>query len=724
MPHYSKQDILDNPNNTQGFLGFVGKIARINLSTGEVSVIDTYQFVPKYVGGRMIINRIAWDELPPGTGPFDEGNKFIYMTGPTTGTGIPAGGRSEACAIGASNNPEQYSWGNIGGWFATELKYAGWDGFIVEGKAQSPVIIKIKNEKIEILPAGDLWGTRVHQAQEAIAQKYGEEYKSMVIGPAGENLVRIASITHANDCCFSKGGFGAVWGSKKLKAITVCGTGVVAPADLDKLIYLRTHMNQPGMRPSPVLHKTVCGIPGSEFPAVYDRGNVACSPGCNQHCNALLINGVSAFGPERQNHIEKCVSMGTFDYRTDIGSSVGQFWPTKQNYCAPCKMLGQEFPVPDFSDPHFEEQAQGFPGDTYDLWQPDYDRGTIINDLCNEYGIDKWEVVIWMCTWLSMCQKEGLFEGMDNLGCSRPVDASDAEFMKEFIGNLVYRRGYYGNIFAEGMSRAIRTLGYEKFSESIFHNRHSRILGGKRTDIPVSWEAANGQSVHWQGRGFQGAIEKPTWLAMNINNMMNTRDAQTVEHFHAGFEHHAPALADPYHYQGVIDAIIHIQNYADIKDSVMSCEWQSPDPRWPEMESVMYQAATGYPMTPEELMEAAFRSKLLFRAFLIRNHGRTRQSEIASIWRTISIPDSWNEVADWKSWNEMVDLVYEARGFDLETGWPYRETYEKYGLEDVADEMERLGLLPTRPAERWSDYGEPPFVLFSELRKLEPDYEG
>ena len=89
----------------------------------------------------------------------------------------------------------------------------------------------------------------------------------------------------------------------------------------------------------------------------------------------------------------------------------------------------------------------------------------------------------------------------------------------------------------------------------------------------------------------------------------------------------------------------------------------------------------------------------------------------------MQIPDTWNEVADWQQFNEMVDLIYEARGFDLETGWPYRETYEKYGLADVADEMGKLGLLPERPAERWSDYGEPPFVKFSENRKLEPDYE-
>lgn len=713
MPNFDINDILENPDNKEKLYGYCGRIARINLTDKTVSYLNTYKYVPKYLGGKTLIHRIFWDEVAPGTGAFDTENKFIYMSGATTGTGIPASGRSAACSIGCSVYPEQYVWGNIGGWFATELKYAGYDGFIIEGKAESPVFIKIEDDDIQILPADDLWGTRVHQAQEALEQKFGHDFKSMVIGPAGENLVRIASVTTSNDCVFAKGGFGAVWGSKKLKAITVHGTGIVAPADIEKLKYLRLHMNDPYMRPSPIVHMNQIGVPGAEFEAEYDRGNVACSPGCNQHCNALLINGKNAFGEDRQNHIEKCVSICTFDYRADIPAPVGMFWPTKQNYCAPCKLLSREFPEPDFTDPDFEGQAKVILPDILNFWGPDYDRGTIINDLCNELGIDKWEIVIWLMTWLSMCTKEHLLDGMD-LGTGMTVDVEDETFMKTFIMNMCYRKGYYGNLFAEGMARAIREMGYDKYSESVYHGRFSQILDGQRIDLPVSLEAAWGQSVHWQGRGYEGSIEKPTWLAGNLINMCSSRDAQTVEHFHCDYKYHDEAMQDPYHCQHIIDAVIHTQNYADIKDSIMSCEWQSPDPRWPTMEAEMYSAATGLKTSVEDLEEAAFRSRLLYRAILIRNHGRTRKKEMEAIWRTISIPDSWNETADWKQWNEFVDMYYLDRGWDLETGWPYRETYEKYGLKDIADEMEKLGYLPSRPKEQWSDYGEAPFVKFVE----------
>ena len=720
MPNYSVEDVLGNPANTRQLYGYCGRIARINLTTGEISELDTYQYVPKYVGGRMLIHRIFWDEVRPGTGAFDEGNKFIYMSGPTTGTGIPAGGRSAACAIGASVNPEQFTFGNIGGWFATELKYAGYDGFIIEGKAAEPSIIKIDDDKIEILPAGQMWGMRVHQTQRALEEQFGHDFKSMVIGPAGENLVRIASITSANDCCLAKGGFGAVWGSKNLKAVTVHGTGVVVPADLKKIEYLRVNMNNPSMSPSPILHLDKIGVPGGEFDVKYDRGNVACSPGCNQRCNALLMNGVSAFEDHPVNHVEKCVSVSTFSWIADIPSTVGMFWPSEKNYCAPGKLLGRDFPAPDPSDPYFEDQGKVLLPDVYNLWKPDYEKGTIINDLCNEYGIDKWEIDVWLQTWLAMCSKEGLFEGMD-LGTGMEVDVENVEFMKTFITNLVHRTGYYGNLFAEGMSRAIREMGYEKYSDTIYHGRFSTELGGQRTDVPVSLEGGWGQSVHWQGRGYEGSVEKPTWLAANIIRMQSTRDANTVEHFHSKIDYHQEAMADPYHSPKLIDSIINVQNNAEIKDSVMSCEWQSPDPWWPTMEAEMYAAATGYPMTAEELYDAAYRSKLLMRAILIRNHGRNRRMEIEQVWRVMSIPDSWNEVADWQQWNEMVDLVYDARGFDRETGWPYRETYEKYGLKDVADEMEQLGLLPQHPETPWHEYGEPPYVPFVENRKREAE---
>ena len=710
MPNYKPEDILNNPLNKDKYYGYSGKILRINLTTKETSEIDTYQYIPKYLGGRLLINKIFWDEVGPGVGAFDPENKFIYMTGATTGTGIPAGGRSAACAIGASNNPEQYTWGNSGGWFGTELKYAGYDGFIVEGAADEPSVIKIDDDKIEILPADDLWGLRVHQTQAALEEKFGKEFKSMVIGPAGENKIRIASITTSNDFAFAKGGFGAVWGSKNLKAISVHGTGIVLPADLEKLKYLRLNMNNPRMAPTPILHLEQAGLPGGFFPHKYDRGHAACSPGCQQHCHGLLMNGVTAFDDQRVNHVEKCVSGLTFNYTVDIGAPVGMFWVSKPNFAQPCKMLIQEFPAPDFSDPYFEAQSTLILPDILNFWGPDYDRGTTINDIANDYGMDKWDVIIFILPWISACKQEGLLDGND-LGTGMEADVENTEFIKKFFHNMVYREGYYGNLFAEGMSRATAELG-DEYRYSVYHNRISQRLGGKKVALPVSEEAAWGHCMHWQGRGFEASCEMPIWLGMNMQNMMNTRDAQTVEHLMVPIEYREEILKDPYHSQKLVDAIIHKQTGADLKDSLMGCEWQNPDPNWAEQEVMMYEAATGHSITQEELDAYGFLSKLLFRAILIRNHGRTRDMEVKQIFPVMQIPDSENRVADWVGWNELVDMVYDTYGYDRETGWPYRETYEKRGIPEVADEMEKLGLLPTRPETPWTDYGPEPHSKF------------
>ncbi|CEO88505.1 Aldehyde ferredoxin oxidoreductase, domain 3 [Syntrophaceticus schinkii] len=98
------------------------------------------------------------------------------------------------------------------------------------------------------------------------------------------------------------------------------------------------------------------------------------------------------------------------------------------------------------------------------------------------------------------------------------------------------------------------------------------------------------------------------------------------------------------------------------------------------------------------LNDAAERSHLLFRAILMRNHGRDRDMEVNAIFPTMQYPDPYGETVDWDDWNDLVDMYYDSRGWDRKIGWPYRETWEKYGLKDIADELEKLGKLPKRSA--------------------------
>jgi aldehyde:ferredoxin oxidoreductase len=198
------------------YKGYMGKILDVNLTTGvigEYPLSDTDR--ERFLGGRFISTKILWDELPPRTDPLSEGNLLIVMTSPLTGTGAPSTSRYDISAKSPLTGTIGHS--NSGGSFGIHLKHAGWDGIVVRGKAAAPVTIHIEENDVQIRPAEHLWGTDTEATQEALG-KGGK----MVIGPAGENLVKYAIIV-SGERVHGRTGMGAVMGSKNLKAITATG---------------------------------------------------------------------------------------------------------------------------------------------------------------------------------------------------------------------------------------------------------------------------------------------------------------------------------------------------------------------------------------------------------------------------------------------------------------------------------------------------------------------
>jgi aldehyde:ferredoxin oxidoreductase len=676
--------------------GYAGKIARIDLSSRGVEIIPTKRYLPKYVGGRCMANRIFYDEARAGVGAFDEDNLMIYMTGPTCGTGIPTGGRSVITGISPNSLPEQYCWSGLGGYFSAELKFAGYDGLIIQGRAPEPTYLFIEDDNIEFKSADWLWGSFVHEAQLKLEEVHGHQSVSMVIGPAGENLVRTASITTGNDSAAAKAGFGAVWGSKNLKAITCKGTGSVQPASIEKTLALRKQMGSPEYRLKPLYRLTSYDIPAAannhmEVPEGFGLGFVACSFGCNQHCNQMFVDVNTAFSDTiKANRVEKCVGRYAFAYYDDATWMPAQSYWTEKNHFASCKMMAADFPVPDISDPDFPELYTMRPGDTLGHWRANWHKGNTMMDLCNQYGIDKWDTIVWLFPWLAMGSKEGVFDDID---FGMEIDVENEEFVKHILHMMVYREGYYGDLLAEGMARAIRTLGKETFGETIYHGRHSNIID---RDLPlkISNESAWGHSFHWQGRGFQGANYMTQWLPITIELMTSTRDAQTVTHHKDMLDWHKAVKDDICTNPLVPTSIVMNENAAELKDTVMCCEFQTPDLFHPELESQILEAATGDTWTREMTDELAQRSKLLFRAILMKHSGRCREQEVAAVLPSIEMPDAEGQTVSEEDFNKLVDGYYRERGWDIDTGWPLKNTWERYGLSDIAANMKQWGKLP------------------------------
>lgn len=681
--------------------GYVGTIARINLSEKSVSMVPTSNYAPKFLGGRAICNKIFWDEVGPGVKAFDPENKCIMMTGPGGGTGIPTGGRTNMCSIAPNNYPEQYCWGNIGGSVGPFLKFAGFDGIILEGKAETHTCLLIDNGEISFHEAGPLWGTLTHEAQDKLEERFGKDIVSLVIGPAGENLVRNASITTSNDNVYAKAGFGAVWGSKNLKSISIRGSGIVRPYDVEKVLELRKKMGNPQRQLNPIRYwDKVTFRPhiNYEWEKGVKESRVACSYGCNQRCCAFTMDGKSAFPHKRKtaNQVVKCVGIYAYNMTDDSGQGIGACFHTEKNMTPACLWMAQTAPPTDTTDDPEALKIMGEyrKGNKLDLWGPDYDRGNVINDLCTQYGIDKWDVMIWYMTWLAMGKKTG---ALDDIDLGMEIDPGSEEFMTYFLDMITYRKGYWGNLFAEGMYRALRALGDEKYTKTLYHpvvQAETSPIKGQEIDIPIDWGSAWGHCYHWLGRGFQGIGKPQAYLQAILTLMTNTRDSQTNNHVHSTVEMFKRCAEDPCHCPEIAAWAIHGENHSELKESLPCCDWQAPNVNWEDMECEMLYAATGMDMDIGELMNFTERSKNLFRAILMRNHGRCRQMEVDEVYPILTYPDSDGRTFTREEFDALVDSYYELRGWDKETGWPTRDTWEGCGLGDVADEMEKLGMLP------------------------------
>ncbi|GAF76323.1 unnamed protein product, partial [marine sediment metagenome] len=213
-----------------GQYGYAGEILRVDLSSGGVTRMPTVDYADRFLGGRGIAAKIYWDEVPPEVKAFDPENRLIFATGPLAGfTGV-SGSRWQICGKSSLTTPEYFNYSNLGGNWGAQLKLAGYDALVIQGKSEKPVYILIQDETVEIRDASTLWGKSTVETREMLKQQLGSSVNIVATGPAGENMVTFASVLADKDASGSSG-LGAVMGSKNLKAIAVRGSGKVMAAN-------------------------------------------------------------------------------------------------------------------------------------------------------------------------------------------------------------------------------------------------------------------------------------------------------------------------------------------------------------------------------------------------------------------------------------------------------------------------------------------------------------
>ncbi|MFX0069475.1 MAG: aldehyde ferredoxin oxidoreductase family protein [Candidatus Hermodarchaeota archaeon] len=221
----------------------LGKILRINLTTGKnrIESIDP-ELWKLYLGGRGFGAYYLTKEVSPSVNALASDNKLIFMNGPLAGTLIP--GNNKICVTFKSPLTNSYSYSLCGGHWGPELKYAGYDGLIIEGRSEKPTYLFINNEDINLKPAHSIWGEFIPESEDNIRDDVGGDktIQIAVIGPAGEKLVNYACITAGYYREFGRGGSGAVMGSKNLKGIAISGSKDVKVIKPKKVLELSKRM--------------------------------------------------------------------------------------------------------------------------------------------------------------------------------------------------------------------------------------------------------------------------------------------------------------------------------------------------------------------------------------------------------------------------------------------------------------------------------------------------
>jgi hypothetical protein len=280
-----------------------------------------------------------------------------------------------------------YTHSTLGGWFGAELKYAGFDAIVVHGKAESPVAVDVQDGEARIVDAGDLWGLDAREVQLALIDRMGQGTQVLAIGPAGENLVRFATVQHAEENAAGHSGFGAVWGSKHLKAIAVRGTGGVPVADQDAL--LREVLELGVFRPAPFTAVLAVNRPKKQKPV--------CSQACTYDC------GVGSFGRAE-------------DGRRSPGWCIGGLTWVTEDYMKHTAYRGGGIEVP--------------AGRNFGL-----SREVPLHELCNSLGLDLWFRLV-MQPWFIRCRQLGIYEIRGS-----HIEPDDPAWFEGFMLQLAHREG-------------------------------------------------------------------------------------------------------------------------------------------------------------------------------------------------------------------------------------------------------------------------------------------
>ncbi len=410
--------------------GWMGKILRVNLSSGDINAEALDPKVARdFIGGRGLAIYYMLKEVDPNCDALGKENKLIMTTGPLTGTKAPTGGRYMVTTKSPLTNAITCS--NSGGNFPAELKKAGFDGIIFEGAAAEPVYLWINDDKAELKPAVHLWGKNTHETDDALRAETDGKAKTAVIGPAGEKGVLFASIMNDRDRAAGRAGVGAVMGAKKLKGVAVRGTQKIKLASEERF----KEMNQKYR---------------DRFKEVKKAGPYPLTT----HGTAITVVATQTHGVFPTRNFQT----GQFDeWESIYGEALTEKYLVKAKPCFSCPIAcGRVTKVPDGP---YQGEGEGPEYETVyslgsDVGVGDLAALTKANYLCNELGLDTISMGSAIACAMELYEKGHLSAG--DIGF--PLEWGDGEALVKLTQQTGMREGF-GDILAEGSLRMATRYG-------------------------------------------------------------------------------------------------------------------------------------------------------------------------------------------------------------------------------------------------------------------------
>ena len=635
--------------------GYAGKILRIDLSSRNITSVPTAAYAERFIGGRGIAAKIYWDEMPPEVEAFDPENRLIFALGPMAGLKGVSGTRWQMFAKTALTTPEHFNYCNLGGDWGAQLKRAGYDTLVVQGKSDKPAYILIRDGNIEIGDASALWGKSTVETREILKNELGRSVSVVATGPAGENLVTFASVLADKDASGSSG-LGAVMGSKNLKAVAVRGSGRVTAAN----------------------------------PQVY--------------------KGLARYARELRRGFDMGITPGT-----DLGTKLKKeyCWGCTGEFCFRGKYTASNGKSGKYmcgSATFYVLRARKYYGESNEV-------PFFASMICNEYGVDTHQIDV-MMQWLAKCHQAGILTD-ENTGIPLSKQGSLEFIetlvrkiaLREGIGDALAK----GAIRAAG---EVGHGAKELLTDYITDSGHFGLIEGPRmyisTGLLYAMEPRQPMSqlnemgtlnlwLMWVYRQEDAFVSNDVYRAVS-KRLFGSEEAVDFTSY-GGKALAAKMIQDR---ECAKDCLILCSYLFPIMFSRNTPDHVGD----PSIESQLLSAVTGYGIDEDGLYGIGERIFNLQRAILTREGHKGREHdrisdynftkplkfdlhnpELLSPGEGDDVVSKKGAILDREKFEQLKDEYYGLRGWDVGTGLQTKVKLEELGLGDIADDLKSRGLL-------------------------------